>query len=538
MMMLMMIRSSLRMMQSMLSLRRSAALARRLCSSLQRPRVPIRAPTPDAEAEPPLLALPPQYALRRNEAHCLVGVNGSGKSRLLRRLRDAAAAGSSRARAVRVGALSLDAHRALLAEHGDRVVAELLGGVGSPAARDVIVRLGLFPVWESRVRVLSTGEMRKLLLALALLERPRRADVLLLDQPFDGLDASARKQLEWLLGQLTRGFTRLLVDTGGRNDAFAFRTPVVMVANRLDHVLPEVATHVVLVPKRDDGEIQVRSLAEDPGAVKLELEAFLAAHGGGDARADGDATVDALVRRLYEPTSRAPEDMGADTVAIEMHGMSVAYGRRMLLQHVSFSRRRGEHWALLGPNGSGKSSLLRVLMQTEGHGQVGGRLRLRGDRIAVVSTDQHVDMLDSVEVATQTAMQLIQAAADNDDGGGGGASVAETALQLVRVARETASRPFGELSQGEQKLVQIAIALAQRPAFLLLDEITHGLDAGNRARVLRVIDAVGRAASDRTHMVLITHHEDEIPPSFQSIVEIRDQRLVCRPRAPRERGKQ
>ncbi|KAJ0393997.1 hypothetical protein P43SY_009882 [Pythium insidiosum] len=525
------------MQRSMLSLRRSAALARRLCSSLQRPRVPIRAPDADADAEPPLLALPPQYALRRNEAHCLVGVNGSGKSRLLRRLRDAAAAaGSSRARAVRVGALSLDAHRALLAEHGDRVVAELLGGVGSPAARDVIVRLGLFPVWESRVRVLSTGEMRKLLLALALLERPRRADVLLLDQPFDGLDASARKQLEWLLGQLTRGFTRLLVDTGGRNDAFAFRTPVVMVANRLDHVLPEVATHVVLVPKRDDGEIQVRSLAEDPGAVKLELEAFLAAHSGGDARADGDATVDALVRRLYEATS-APVDMGADTVAIEMHGMSVAYDRRMLLQDVRFSRRRGEHWALLGPNGSGKSSLLRVLMQTEGHGQVGGRLRLRGDRIAVVSTDQHVDMLDSVEVATQTAMQLIQAAAD-DDGGGGGASLAETALQLVRVARETASRPFGELSQGEQKLVQIAIALAQRPAFLLLDEITHGLDAWNRARVLRVIDAVGRVASDRTHMVLITHHEDEIPPSFQSIVEIRDQRLVCRPRAPRERGLQ
>ncbi|GLE00922.1 hypothetical protein PINS_up009719 [Pythium insidiosum] len=488
------------------------------------------------EPEPPLLALPPHYKLHRDETHCLIGVNGSGKSRLLRRLEEAAnhaPAGSStlRRRAVRVGALSFDAHRALLATHGDRVVAELLGGIGSPDARDLIVRLGLYPVWESRVRVLSTGEMRKVLLALALLERPR-ADVLLLDQPFDGLDAAARRQLEWMLMQLTRGFTRLLVDTGGRNDAFAYKTPVVMVANRLDQLLPEMVTHAVLVPKHGNGNIEVRPLAAaaaDEETMRAALERFLRDDASGSLCRgrcdDGDDAVDVMVRRLYDsPSIAAVNDQGADTVAIEMQGLSIAYGRRLLLHGVHFARKRREHWALLGPNGSGKSSLIRVLMQTEGHGQVGGTIRLAGDRIAVVSTDQHVEMLGDAETAKKTALQLIQDVTHDDE------SVASTVMQLLNIPHENATRPFSELSQGEQKLVQIAVALAKRPELLLLDEITHGLDMWNRERVLQVIDTVGRVASHRTHMVLITHHEDEITPSFQSIVEITEQQLVCRSR--------
>ncbi|KAE9111999.1 hypothetical protein PF010_g10604 [Phytophthora fragariae] len=88
----------------------------------------------------------------------------------------------------------------------------VLGGIGSPIACKLIVRLGLFPVWE---------------------QRTPRATVLILDQPFDGLDVKARRQLQWMLRQFTRGFTRLLVEkTGEKHETLACKTQVLLVANR------------------------------------------------------------------------------------------------------------------------------------------------------------------------------------------------------------------------------------------------------------------------------------------------------------------
>ncbi|GMF37582.1 unnamed protein product [Phytophthora fragariaefolia] len=520
------------------------------------------APVAASEA---VIELPPKYRLLPDDVHCFVGLNGSGKSRFLAKLQQHVQAQQRRGQlpaSCRLASLSLDAHREFVAQHGHRVVADVLGGIGSPTARDLIVRLGLFPVWEQRVRHLSTGEMRKLLLAVALLDTPR-ASVLILDQPFDGLDVKARRQLQWMLGQLTRGFTRLLVETtGAKHEAFAYKTQVLLVANRLEQVFPEIFSHTVLLKQGandKENEFEVVAWPDDKEngarnkAMMKRLEEFYSAEHEKREKMTETELV-SLVEQLLG-CREGDEYVGDETPAVQLKSVSISYDqKRILLDNVDFARRTHEHWVLLGPNGSGKSSLMRVLMQTPGHGLMEGEVMVVGEKVCLsgsnasekdtsskeestltskprmeaISTDQHIQLLhrslqqDGAE-ENQTAFSLIANNAVTPQ-------TAKLAKRLLALPEAIDSRSLSELSQGEQKLVLIARALAARPKLLILDEITHGLDPFNRAHVLRVIEAIGQHAARQTHMVLITHHEEEITPCFSSIFEIKDKQLVERPR--------
>ncbi|KAG7386333.1 hypothetical protein PHYPSEUDO_000368 [Phytophthora pseudosyringae] len=506
-----------------------------------------------------VISLPPKYELLPDEVHCFVGLNGSGKTQFLTKLQTHVKAQQARGElpaSCHLASLSLDAHREFVAENGHRVVADVLGGIGSPTARDLIVRLGLFPVWEQRVRHLSTGEMRKLLLAVALLDTPR-ASVLILDQPFDGLDVKARRQLQWMLGQLTRGFTRLLVETtGAKHEAFAYKTQVLLVANRLEQVFPEIFSHTVLLKQGGDDEeddgVEVVAWPEDKEddarnkAMMERLQEFY--NEEHEKRVTmTDTELVSTVQQLFECQGEA-QLSDADSPAVQLNGVSISYDRkRILLENVNFVRQTREHWVLLGPNGSGKSSLMRVLMQTPGHGLTEGEVLVVGEQVRIsdaespseeaatdsksrleaISTDQHIQLLHKSLQAegdeNRTASSLIENNAASPE-------AARLAMSLLVLPAAVKTRTLSELSQGEQKLVLIARALAARPRLLILDEITHGLDPFNRAHVLRVIEAIGQHAAHRTHMVLITHHEDEITPCFSGIFEIQDKQLVERPR--------
>ncbi|KAF1329668.1 Abc transporter, partial [Globisporangium splendens] len=555
------------------SARRSAAANASARATVQY-KNPFYNDEPPAPVEP-LVAIAPSYELYPNQVHCFLGLNGSGKSRFLDQLQRAATAAARSAsssevqRRCRVSSLSLDAHREFVALHGEKVVANVLGGVGSPSARDLIVRLGLYPVWESCVKHLSTGEMRKLMLAETLLRVPR-ANVLILDQPFDGLDKAARKQLEWMLGQLTRGFTRLLVETGGRNDAFAYKTQVLLVANRLEQVFPDILTHMVLMKtvgseqscgdKQDEASSglensnawslemlpwNVEGQANDPELLHDQLRSFFDKESTKRVQVTPDEMV-AIVKELFDCSE--DEDDAAESLeqapAVDLRQVSIAYDeRRVLLDAIDFQRHRHEHWVLLGPNGSGKSSLMRVLMQVPGHGLTSGDVLINGDNIALapedaqskqrrqveaISTDQHIQLLhqsvlSDQEKETMTALELIAEHAASTEKAHLAAKLLALPLDAIR------TRSLAELSQGEQKLVLIARTIATCPEVLILDEITHGLDPFNRQHVLDVVNAIGTHAKRKTHLILITHHEDEITECFTSVVEIADKQLVERP---------
>jgi iron complex transport system ATP-binding protein len=93
-------------------------------------------------------------------------------------------------------------------------------------------------------------------------------------------------------------------------------------------------------------------------------------------------------------------------------------------------------------------------------------------------------------------------------------------------AAHLADRRFGTLSEGERKRVQIARALMTDPELMLLDEPAAGLDLGGREDLVR---RLGDLAADveAPALVLVTHHVEEIPPSFTDVLLLRDGRVVA-----------
>ena len=194
--------------------------------------------------------------------HALLGRNGSGKSLVGRALcGDARIKSGALDRPARTAHVSFEAHEALAKE--DVTVYEALGKLQTKASKYLAVRFGLHPLLWRPVKAVSTGEIRKVLLARALSARP---DLVVLDNAFDGLDAPSRAALAKLLSQMSRGWGDILVrDMPSAKEAA--RTQLLQVTHRASEILPEVTR---LTWMTDEG-------ARTEAAVHDDLEARLLA---------------------------------------------------------------------------------------------------------------------------------------------------------------------------------------------------------------------------------------------------------------------
>jgi iron complex transport system ATP-binding protein len=93
-------------------------------------------------------------------------------------------------------------------------------------------------------------------------------------------------------------------------------------------------------------------------------------------------------------------------------------------------------------------------------------------------------------------------------------------------ADHLADRAYRTLSEGERKRVQIARALMADPELMLLDEPAAGLDLGGREDLVQRLGALA-ADTDAPALVLVTHHVEEIPPSFTDVLMLRQGRVVA-----------
>jgi iron complex transport system ATP-binding protein len=221
---------------------------------------------------------------------------------------------------------------------------------------------------------------------------------------------------------------------------------------------------------------------------------------------------------------------------LEFAGVSVVRGDNTLLDDINWEVEEGQRWVILGPNGAGKTTLLQLaagrIHPTTGVAGILGEvlgavdvfeLRPRiGLSSAAIAERLPADELVR-DVVVTASYGIIGRWRENYDG-----LDHSRAAQLLDAlgAGHLSDRTFGTLSEGERKRVQIARALMTDPELMLLDEPAAGLDLGGREDLVARLGALA-ADIEAPALVLVTHHVEEIPPSFTDVLLMRDGRIVA-----------
>jgi ABC-2 type transport system ATP-binding protein len=204
--------------------------------------------------------------------------------------------------------------------------------------------------------------------------------------------------------------------------------------------------------------------------------------------------------------------------ALSVKGLSYSYGRKLALQDISFELTPGKVTALLGPNGAGKTTLFSLITGLfdcrEGEMAIAGH-RLRQERSAALSALGIVFQAQTLELDLTIDQNLRYFAALR----GLTRSEARERIDLLLSAiglDGLNGTKVRKLSGGERRRVEVARALLDHPALLLLDEPSTGLDIATRRWL---IDHVHRLARDEGMTVLLaTHLVDEVADEDDIIV--------------------
>ena len=347
--------------------------------------------------------------------------------------------------------------------------------------KHIYALFGLDSMLDKYVILLSSGELRKMVIASSIFSQPR---LLIIDNPYIGLDKEARLQLTNLLQTLS-------TEHG---------IQIMLVVNRTKDV-PEFITHVVEVNDMTVGE-------------KLTREEYMKK---AEKAATGKSATALLSRILSLPYK--PEEYHATNV-VDMHNVSIRYGERTILSNLDWTVRNGEHWALTGRNGSGKSTLLSLVCADNPQSYacditLFDRPRGSGEsiwdikkHIGYVSPEMHRAFRSNVTAERIVASGFSNAVSLYVKPAPSHHATCLFWMQVFGIGH-LASTSFLKLSSGEQRLVLLARALVKDPELLILDEPLHGLDEPNRQRVKQIIEAFCHRKNKT--LIMVTHYEEELP---------------------------
>lgn len=443
-----------------------------------------------------------------NTSWAIIGSNGSGKSALSSLLSGSLEASEGLISGLdpqHTSTVSFEVQQQLIDREQERDDSDITNQVwqGTPV-KDLLFEVSsdeqLIEHWvnafaishllEKGFRKLSTGETRKVILIRALLQPDH---LLVLDEPFDGLDANSQQALKDTLE---------LQHRNGRQ--------IIFILNRLDEV-PTWVNHLGFLHN-------LSLLAQGEKETVLEhdtVKAFL--------------TFNNETLTLPERDPCTPQLAAEIQPLVKLVNGKVAYSDRLIFENLNWEINRGEHWAVLGPNGCGKSTLLNLI--SGDHPQCyANNLTVfgikRGSGESIWDIKQHIGLISaalqwnykaSTNVLTTVVSGLFDSIGLYNRVEEHQKDLALKWLKQVKLDHK-ANESLHQLSYGEQRLVLICRAMIKQPALLILDEPCQGLDDANRQLVLGFIELLSQQ-KDST-LLYVTHHSGDLLPCF-------DKRLMC-----------
>jgi molybdate transport system ATP-binding protein len=337
---------------------------------------------------------------------------------------------------------------------------------------------------KNKLSNLSTGESRKYLIKKAVEQNPA---LLILDEPYDGLDTESRKQLKIFIENCIQA---------GAN--------IVLVSHRFEEFPDNISKFLIL----------------SNGRILKKYE---------------NIKSQAVIKRLIKKISKVNKSINniefiyenfedyTGKYVIEMDKVNIRYGEKVIFKDFSWKVKNGENWVITGPNGSGKSTLTKLITGDIPQAYsnfieiLGKRL---GDNtnlwelkknLGIVSPELQLNYLSNSSVIDVIASGIFDSVGLYRN-----ISAKET-KKIIKLSEaldmaHLLERPFKLLSNGQRRIVLIARALIKPPKILILDEPTAGLDAINRLKIMQIIENITKT---QTSVVMITHYSKEIPSGFK-----------------------
>lgn len=359
-------------------------------------------------------------------------------------------------------------------------------------ARDIMAVLNITHLSDTRIRGMSQGEAKKVLIARAMVKNPA---FLFLDELDSGLDSRSHGTVMELVQAVVDRGTHVLIATHGNGS------------------VPPFVTHVVrLEAGRIDGQGPVSFQAEEPHvAPRISARS-------------------STPQVLLKPAKENP--CGETLIHIENADV-VRQGKR-IVRGITWTVKAGQNWALLGENGSGKTTLLKLLV-----GDLrpvwGGKVSRFGkdDLQSIWETRQRVSLvtpdLQAAHASSQTGMRMVLSGFFGSVGlvdtpTEEQASIARSWFQRLGLQR-LENREVRTLSYGQMRALLVLRAVVTNPTILLLDEVLSGLDDRARTHVTTIVEEF---TSPERAVIYVTHDEREISALFDHVAVMKGGSMIFR----------
>jgi len=434
----------------------------------------------------------PELSLKQGESLLVLGDNASGKSVLAQIL--AGEITDYQGRVVlnaKFTTLSFEIEAETLAQDrlndrsdfmeegvdNGRTALEIIidGNIFSQAELDeVVTLLAIEKLLEKPFKILSTGETRKVLMARALMLKPQ---VMLLDEPYAGLDIASQAHLSNVLNSLVeQGISIIVFDfyhqslpSNIKNLIYMKQGKIILSGNRNEIIATE----------------QWQQITENHYSLPH-----------------------------YLPDCLQYDSLDKNTPLVAVNNISVSFDKKLIFTELNWQFEQGQHWRIIGPNGCGKSTLL-AMISGDSEKAYGKDIHLfgvkRGSGESIWDIKRHYGLVSAqlhrdYRVSTTLIQVVLSGFYDSiglyDSPSRQQVGIARQWLVLLGLEQHEKTY-FNQLSYGEQRLVLIARAVVKLPMILILDEPCQGLDNHNRDKVLALMDYI--AANSKTQLLFVSH---------------------------------